>query len=303
MKNLMIPLALLLSTTTFASELGRAPSTRPITRPQIQSIRPNTQTAIQPQTTTKSPTPYHSSSPSNTIQVRPQLIERPRIEIPTRPQTLKPSSIISERTGGPEGPRRIESIRRPQIERPQTSQRPDNISRYPQIVDQPERQRYYVHREDYVRYPDVSKFVVNYHYHRELVPVYQYCDRYDYHRALICFDRIPVYSADIFFARAQVYFALMNYRSSCDDIYRTIRCTPRWTELRWVYNDPCEFDRHRQILIQWVRDHPEDCESHFLLGFIYYNEGNFSCAIDELNYAISLDSNHQYARLLINVIR
>lgn len=90
----------------------------------------------------------------------------------------------------------------------------------------------------------------------------------------------------IYFARAQAYVAIGDFRAAYEDILDGMELIPDWPKIKLnlieIYSEPIDFDRHLAELESWVKAHPRDYRAHFVLGYVYYFLQEYDLAKSEL---------------------
>lgn len=130
-----------------------------------------------------------------------------------------------------------------------------------------------------------------------------------YFRAIVEFDAAIEQRRDdglLYFARAQAFFAVGDYRSAYEDLIAGMQWIPDWLDtqlnLTELYGDPAEFTAQLQALQKWTREEPKDFRAHFLLAYVYYFLQEYDLARAEVVYTLAYAPDHAEARRLLDKI-
>ena len=110
----------------------------------------------------------------------------------------------------------------------------------------------------------------------------------------------------LYLARAQADIAIADYRTAYEDLIRGMELVPEWTEVEFsvaeLYANPDWFEEHCESLARWVSDYPRDYKAHFVLGYIYYFQQDYTAAKSEFIYTLAWDKDHPQAAMLMDSI-
>jgi hypothetical protein len=131
----------------------------------------------------------------------------------------------------------------------------------------------------------------------------------NYYRSIVDFSEAIRDRPDdglIYFARAQSYFAIADYRSAYYDILAGMEMIPDWPSIRInlseIYTDLDEFTGQLEALQSWAERHPKDYQAHFVLGYMYYFLQQYDLAKFELVYALAGSEGQPQAERLLQEI-
>jgi tetratricopeptide (TPR) repeat protein len=129
----------------------------------------------------------------------------------------------------------------------------------------------------------------------------------DYDRALQLADqaisRLPN-DPDLHEFRAVVQFARGNYTAAAAGLYAVLTVGPgwNWATLISLYPDVDTFTRQLRALESFVRNHPDDAPSRFVLGYLYLTMGWTDAAEAQLREVVRLVPNDWLSKQLLSEI-
>lgn len=158
----------------------------------------------------------------------------------------------------------------------------------------------------------VREYQVTYYNEAQPVDIYEASDslsrayaafaREDYYSAITHFDRaVREHPKDglLYFARAQAFFAVSDYRNAYEDILTGMDLIPDWPKINLnlteVYSDPAAFDDQLDALSRRIQDRPDDYKAEFVLGYTYFFLQNYVRAREMFERVLDARPGHRAA--------